>query len=167
MKNYSSNTVRQEEADGNKAKIFWTLSILFWVFLLTAAKNFGRQNLDVCASCQRQPDHQGASCAVFPAHSPSLSVWHQTATVVVCITKQFNHLKGLHTWFVCRFNRHTLSRRVHISVWGPVRNTTCTGAEDGSLPPAAADVRNHAVKNVRLTQRGTLTNPDYRSTFIY
>lgn len=37
----------------------------------------------------------------------------------------------------------------------------------GLTPLAVADVKNHAVKNVRLTQRGTLANPDYRSTFIY
>lgn len=48
---------------------------------------------------------------------------------------------------------------LHRCSWG--------GEADGLTPPAVADVKNHAVKNVRLTQRGTLANPDYRSTFIY
>lgn len=34
------------------------------------------------------------------------------------------------------------------------------GAAEGLTPLAAADVKHHAVKNVRLTQRGTLANPD-------
>lgn len=41
------------------------------------------------------------------------------------------------------------------------------GAAEGLTPLAVADVKHHAVKNVRLTQRGTLANPDYGSTFIY
>lgn len=60
----------------------------------------------------------------------------------------------------------TCSAHISAGVWW-----RCTlhaaGAGEGLTPVTVADVKHHAVKNVRLTQRGTLTNPDYRSTLIY
>lgn len=60
MKNYSSNAIRQT---GDTAKILCTLSIL-------PTHRWETNNSDKFARrVKANPDHQGASRAVFPAHS--------------------------------------------------------------------------------------------------
>lgn len=69
--------------------------------------------------------------------------------------------------FVMFVIKHVVcSLHVSAGVWWKC-TLHAAGAVQGLTPLAVADVKHHAVKNVRLTQRGTLANPDYRSTFIY
>lgn len=138
------------------------------------------QMFDVCAAAKKHSETKtsdkfehhfdvqppGGARSPSSAPAPSLQGLKLQLSPTASQSRLINS-ESLHTRFAGRFKRHALTRPVHVPAWGPVRNAACTGAGDGSPPPAAADVRNHAVKNVRLTQRGTLTNPDYGSTFIY
>lgn len=68
---------------------------------------------------------------------------------------------------LCYCLHHASSTSLPEVWWKRTPPAAGAAALDGLTPPAVADVKNHAVKNVRLTQRGTFANPDYRSTFIY